>query len=59
MKLYQVFKINKNGSITKIMETHAHNIITAWRGSVGWLTNGLYLISAADGSTASIRKIKR
>jgi hypothetical protein len=29
------------------------------RGSVGWLSNGRYLIAAADGSAADVRTINR
>lgn len=59
MKLYQIFKINKNGTVIKTMETHAQTIFLAWRGSVGWLSNGRYLIAAADGSAADVRTINR
>lgn len=52
MKLYNIYRIEKNGTPKKKMQIHAHTIDSAWLGSRFWFSHGLYLITNNDGTEA-------
>lgn len=52
MKLYYIYRIEKDGTPKKKMQVHAHTIESAWLGSKFWFSHGLYLITDSEGTEA-------
>ena len=60
MKLYNIFRITESGKALKMIENvQGRGLAAVWNSSAGWLSNGRYLVAAADGSAARLYVLKR
>ena len=59
MTLYFIFKIDQTGEPKKKMHLRARTIKSAWMGARPWFSDGLYLVTNADGTEAETHKINR
>lgn len=56
MKLYYIYRIEKDGTPKKKMQIHANEIRSAWAGSKSWFLNGLFLVTDNEGTEAQTFK---
>lgn len=59
MDKYNIYRIEKNGEPKKKQTVHAHNLDSVWDSNKGWYTDGLFLVTNADGTEAKTFTLNR